>query len=72
MPAMNTKLTQLNDRLSRGYLTRKGYVVDACIVLQVDRPLTVPRLWLAEELGMSVTHLSKILLTLKAEGVYGG
>jgi hypothetical protein len=72
MPAMNTKLTQLNDRLSRGYLTRKGYVVDACIVLQVDRPLTVPRLWLAGELGMSVTHLSKILLTLKAEGVYGG
>jgi hypothetical protein len=72
MAAMNTKLTQLNDRLSRGYLTRKGYVVDACIVLEVDKPLAVPRLWLADELGMSAPHVGKILLTLKAEGVYGG
>jgi biotin operon repressor len=68
---MNIKLTELNERLDKGYLTRKGYVVDACIILQVDKPLAVPRLWLAQELGMSAPHVGKILLTLKAEGVYG-
>jgi DNA-binding MarR family transcriptional regulator len=61
-------LIDLRNRLNLGLITKLGYVLEACRVLQVD-PTTVDRQWLADQLGMSYTAITSQIHELKKKGL---
>lgn len=63
------RMQELRDRLDKGLITKLGYVIEACEVLELENPIGVDRKWLANELGMSYTALTNQLHVAKGKGL---
>jgi hypothetical protein len=62
-------LADLKIEYEDGTITRSGYVLKACRLLQVDNPMSVDRQWLSDQLGMTYDATSSQLYRLKSKGL---
>ena len=62
-------LTDLKAKYADGMITRTGYVLEACQLLQVDNPMGIDRSWLSDQIGMSYTATTKQLHRLRNKGL---
>jgi hypothetical protein len=62
-------LANLRTECEDGIITRAGYVLRACKLLQLDNPMSVDRRWLSDQLGMTYTATTNQLHRLKSKGL---
>ena len=62
-------LIDLKAEYENGLITRGGYVLRGCQILQVENPLKIDRRWLSDQLGMTYAATTQQLHTLKSKGL---
>jgi DNA-binding MarR family transcriptional regulator len=67
--SMDTKDLSPKESLALGLITKTGYVLTSIERLELTSPMEVNRTWLAIELGLTTSALTKLLHKLKDQGL---